>query len=210
MKWTGQTEFQNNELDDAVISLINFKSDYKVMVIYPEDQIDGIGAWGERERATKETHFAGPWNHWPVSQMPNDGRYAMRNDRVTHSALGGGGPRDYALYGFTNKSIENIIPLGRFWNRPPEIEIIKGASSSEFLKSEKAYNIVTEGDSVSITIKASDESPLVNPAFVLRNWDSEKISIKVNDQLINESRDCRVGKKYTAERYGFNYLVKNV
>ena len=27
------------------------------------------------------------WNHWPVAQMPSDGRYAKHPDRTSHSSL---------------------------------------------------------------------------------------------------------------------------
>jgi hypothetical protein len=191
MDWTNG--IPENELEDAVISVVNFKSEYKVIVIYPEDQIDGIGAWGERERATKETHFAGPWNHWPVSQMPNDGRYAMRTDRVTHSALGGGGPRDYAIYGFTNKDIKELVPLARFWNRPPDIINVIGGNDAKFLKEEKAYHINSIESTVTFDIEASEESPLVNTAFVFHNWQGDDVELKINGRNISKGKDFRSG-----------------
>ncbi|MGB5847955.1 MAG: LamG domain-containing protein [Ignavibacteriaceae bacterium] len=197
MDWTNG--IPENELEDAVISVVNFKSEYKVIVIYPKDQIDGVGAWGDRERATKETHFAGPWNHWPVSQMPNDGRYAMRTDRVTHSALGGGGPRDYAIYGFTNKNIKELVPLARFWNRPPDITNVIGGNDAKFLKEEKAYHINSIVSTVTFDIEASEESPLVNPAFVLKNWNKQSAKIKMDNKEIIVDDNCRVGYKFTDE-----------
>jgi hypothetical protein len=193
-----------NELEDALISIVNFKSEYKVLVIYPEE-VEGIGAWGEMERATPETHFAGPWNHWPVSQMPNDGRYAMRTDRVTHSALGGAGPSDYAIYGFTNKDIKSLIPLGRFWNRPPELLINEGASDPEFKMSEKAYELVVNGSEVELEIHASPESPLYNPAFVLKNWNDNHASIMIDGKDVDLGLDCRIGHRYTAD--GIDLIV---
>ncbi|MGB5894862.1 MAG: hypothetical protein WBG58_11860, partial [Ignavibacteriaceae bacterium] len=158
-----------------------------------------VGAWGDRERATKETHFAGPWNHWPVSQMPNDGRYAMRTDRVTHSALGGGGPRDYAIYGFTNKNIKELVPLARFWNRPPDITNVIGGNDAKFLKEEKAYHINSIVSTVTFDIEASEESPLVNPAFVLKNWNKQSAKIKMDNKEIIVDDNCRVGYKFTDE-----------
>jgi len=71
MDWTNG--IPKSQIDHPTIVKINFKSEYKVMVIFPKE-VDGIDAWGDIERATPEIHFAGPWNHWPVSQMPNDGR----------------------------------------------------------------------------------------------------------------------------------------
>jgi hypothetical protein len=193
-----------NVLGDALISIVNFKSEYKVMVIYP-DEVDGIGAWGEMERATPETHFAGPWNHWPVSQMPNDGRYAMRSDRLTHSALGGAGPSDYAIYGFTNKNISELVPLARFWNRAPGISSLKGALNAQFKMSEKAYMLDVNASLVQLTINASAASPLFNPAFVLKNWKQQSAKIKIDGQPLAEGKECRIGSRRTAQ--GIDLIV---
>jgi hypothetical protein len=193
-----------NELEDALISIVNFKSNYKVLVIYPSE-VDGIGAWGERERATPENHFAGPWNHWPVSQMPNDGRYAMFTDRVTSSALGGADPREYAIYGFTDKNIESLVPLGRFWNNAPEILIREGATKAHFKISEKAYEIESNGPKVDLQIKSSPESPLVNPAIVLKNWNQKTGKISINGEIKETGRNCRIGYRYTSS--GIDLIV---
>ncbi len=193
-----------NKLEDALISIINFKSEYKVMVIYPSE-VDGIGAWGEMERATPETHFAGPWNHWPISQMPNDGRYAMRTDRVTSSALGGGNPSEFAIFGFTNKNIDSLVPLGRFWNNAPEVIIRAGAKQTQFKMSEKAYEIEVQGTKVELTINSSSDSPLVNPAFVLKNWNQTTGNISVDGSNLDLSKDCRMGYRYTSE--GIDLIV---
>ena len=198
MDWT--IGIPGNKIKDEVISVVNFKSDYKVMVIYPEDQIEGIGAWGEQERLDKEkTHFAGPWNHWPVSQMPNDGRYAPKQDRITHSALGGGGPSDFALYGFTNKDIKELIPLGRFFNNAPSIEIVNGASEAKFIQSEKAYHIDVAAPSVSFMINASKESPLVNPAVVLKSWKTSGVKLVIDGKNIKPGKNFRYGVEYDTE-----------
>jgi len=204
MDWT--KGIPENNIEDEVISVVNFKSNYKVMVIYPQDQIEDIGAWGEQERLDKsKTHFAGPWNHWPVSQMPNDGRYAPRQDRITHSALGGGGPRDFALYGFTNKNIEELIPLGRFFNNAPRIENIKGGENVEFIQSEKAYHIDVINPIISFTINASKESPLVNPAFVFKNWNMSSAEINLEGVRLEEGKGLRIGYNYTNE--GIDLIV---
>jgi hypothetical protein len=198
MDWTNG--IPKNTIKNEVISVVNFKSDYKVMVIYPEDQIDGIGAWGEKERLDKnKTHFAGPWNHWPASQMPNDGRYAPRQDRITHSALGGGEPRYFALYGFTDKDIKELIPLGRFFNNAPSVKLMNGASEVKFIQSEKAYHIDVTEPSVSFQINASQKSPLVNPAFVLKNWKNPNVKLTINGKSIKRGKDFRYGMEYDAE-----------
>ncbi len=181
-----------NPLKDSNIETVNLKSDYKVVVIFPEG--GRIGAWGDRERATENTLFAGPWNHWPVSQIPNDGRFALDTGRVRHAALGGVGPKDKAIYGFTNKPIKTLLPLARSWNRPPKIENTKGCTSQGYQKSERAYHLSAQNQMLAFSIDASDESPIYNPCFVIKNWGSGKAeaTLKINGRKI-PNEDIRQG-----------------
>jgi len=195
-----------NRLENASVSLINFKSEYKVFVIYPDGS--EIGAWGERERATPETHFAGPWNHWPVSQIPNDGRYAMKTDRVTHSALGGASPESFAMYGFTNQDISSLVPLARFWNYPPELEISSGAALLGYSQSQKAYLIKAEGKNILMTIHANEKSPLKNPCFVINGAEINDIQLHINSQAIQHGKDFRYGFIPTAEGHDLIVWVR--
>jgi hypothetical protein len=192
-----------NKLKDASVSIVNFKSDYKIAVIYPDGT--EIGTWGELERATDKTHFAGPWNHWPVSQMPNDGRYALRSDRVTHSALGGGEPESMAIYGFTNKDILTLIPLAKFWNYPPALEIQSGAEYASFDKSQKAYIMeATEGD-ISLVINASKETPVHNPCLVIKNWGKNSFDITMNGNKLTAGKELKFG--YVPVEGGYNLVI---
>ncbi len=201
LDWTNGVP--KNELKDASISVVNFKSEYKVMVIYPDGQ--KIGTWGKRERATPETYFAGPWNHWPVSQMPNDGRYAMRTDRLSSSALGGASPDRMTIYGFTNKDITTLVPLAKFWNNPPEISIESGAENSVYEKSQKAYLLKATDNEILLTIKASKEFPIYNPCFVVSGLDDRKFSLYINGENIKQNSSFRYG--YVSTANGFNLII---
>jgi hypothetical protein len=192
-----------NALEDASISVVNLKSEYKVVVIYPDGST--IGTWGEMERATPETHFAGPWNHWPVGQMPNDGRYALRSDRVTHSALGGANPRDMALYGFTKQDISTLVPVARFWNHPPVLEVLSGAVDARYDKAQKAYVMDATGADVSLAIEASDDSPLKNPCFVIRNWKKGEVQLSIDGKDLAQGDNFRYG--FVPTETGYDLIV---
>lgn len=192
-----------NTLRDASISMVNFKSDYKVAVIYPDGT--EIGTWGEMERATDETHFAGPWNHWPVSQMPNDGRYALRTDRVTHSALGGGEPDSLAIYGFTNQDISSLLSLAKFWNYAPALEINSGAKNARYDMSQKAYTMEATEENISFRVDAGKEVPLKNPCFVIENWGSNPFELMLDDKIRMPGQDFKQG--YVAVKGGYNLVV---
>jgi len=191
MDWTNG--IPKSQIDHPTIAKINFKSEYKVMVIFPKE-VDGINAWGDIERATPETHFAGPWNHWPVGQMPNDGRYAMYADRITHSALGGSNPGNMAIYGFTNDNIELLIPVDKSWNYAPDLINIKRAKSSGYEREQKAFPILALAPDFSFIIDATEDSPIQNPCFVIDNWNTKnKAIIKINGKAVKESKSFRQG-----------------
>jgi len=191
MDWTNG--IPDAQIRHPTISKINFKSEYKVMVIFPKE-VDGIDAWGVVERVTPETHFAGPWNHWPVGQMPNDGRYAMYADRITHSALGGSNPGNMAIYGFTNDNIELLIPVDKSWNYAPDLINIKGAKSSGYEREQKAFPILALAHEFSFTIDATENSPIQNPCFVIDNWNTKnKAILKINGKAVKESKSFRQG-----------------
>ena len=180
------------KLKDATIQLLNSKSQWKVFAIYPEA---GLGTWGEFEQSKyTEDPFAGPWNHWPISLVPSDGRYAVAHDRVTHFALGAAdsapewGSRVH--YGFTNQDARSLADRAKFWQNPPQLVNVKGCNSLGFNKDEKAYLLDQIVRDPSLSIAASEDSPVVNPAFVFENSDLTNATVKVD------------GKKFTNFRVG--------
>ncbi|MBN1545478.1 MAG: LamG domain-containing protein [Syntrophaceae bacterium] len=70
------TDYENKK-----IILINYKAKYKPFTIGDFTKGDVYG--GE---VTDYAVFPA-WNHWPVSQIPSDGRYASFPDRTGHSSL---------------------------------------------------------------------------------------------------------------------------
>jgi hypothetical protein len=196
LQWAKPNIVPKITIDNATIELLNSKSKYKIFVIF---QGGHITPWGAVEQsAYTDDPFAGPWNHWPMHFIPSDGRFAVAHDRVTHFALGA---NDYAPafgslvhYGFSDESIEVVIPKARFWQNPPKIKDLTGAKSSGFSKDEKAYGFELKDNTMTFTIAASEKSPLVNPAFVIKNWTSKTMAkIKINGKVFN-------GKK----QQGFN------
>ena len=170
MDWTDG--IPPNKLDDSCIRWINFKSDYKVFVVYPGDEPPR--AWGDAERGDGFGIWAGPWNHWPVSQLPNDGRFAVTTDRLTHSALGGGDVRgNMAMFGLTNKSAAELAPLARSWKQAPKLIETEGCTSEGYIKEERAYRLTAKGSEMSFSLDASKKSPVVNPCFVIKKWASD-------------------------------------
>jgi hypothetical protein len=48
-------------------------------------------------------------------------------------------------------------------------------------------------EALELTLHASDSSPLVNPAVVIKNWGSEAAQLKINGKPVSWSKDFRHG-----------------
>jgi hypothetical protein len=196
LTWKAPNHIPKITIDNATIEWLNSKSEYKVFTIF---QGGKITPWGTHEQSKyTDDPFAGPWNHWPMHFVPSDGRFAVDTDRVTHFAIGA---NDYTPeygslvhYGFTDRPIETLIPRAKFWQNPPEIRDVTGAKSMGFSKDDKSYTFKLEEKKMSFKIDASDESPLVNPCFVIKHW-PEKTSavIKVDGKVLKPGKKIREG-----------------
>jgi len=197
LTWKGNNGVPRNTLPDACIERINFKSEYKVFAIFQEGT--HINPWGHMEQSVHtDDPFAGPWNHWPVSQIPSDGRYAVDSDRLTHAAIGAADNvvwyGNMALYGFTNKDASTLVPLARSWNHPPKVIQARGCSNRGYDKAQRAYLLTAETPGLSFTIEASERSPVVNPAFVIRHWyGSGTAHLKIDGKPVASGKDFRQG-----------------
>lgn len=199
LQWKKPNKNPEQKLKDATIEWLNSKSEYKVFAIYQGGE---ISTWGEFEQSQyTDDPFAGPWNHWPASLLPSDGRFAVAHDRVTHFALGA---NDLApmygamvLYGFTNNSIDSVIPLARYWQSPPKVTRVKGGKSKGFIKEEKAYYFDSiDSKTLSFTIDANSDSPVINPVLVLKNCNAQNPKIKINGKFLESDDALRTGQEY--------------
>jgi hypothetical protein len=106
--------------------------------------------------------------------VPSDRRFAVATDRVTHFALAANdsAPRfgSLVLYGFTEQPIARLLPLARSWIRPPGITALSGCLARGFHKETRDYRLVAEQEAMSVRIDASEQSPIANVCFVVRNW----------------------------------------
>ena len=182
-------------LKDACIKVVNFRSSWKVFVIYPEG-IE-IETWGQGEQSKHTPDpFAGPWNHWPVGLYPSDGRYAVAHDRVTSAALGGASEKlgRFVLYGFTDQAATSLIPLAKSWNRPPTLGKPIDCESSGYIQAERAYRLAAKTSSMSFTLEGSKDRPIHNPCFVIHKWTGQdKCRLEVNGKALATGTSFRQG-----------------
>jgi hypothetical protein len=195
------------------IQITNLKSRYRPFIVFePMPAIRPFSGAIRREYS----HFPW-WNHWPVAQLPNDGRRAMGPDRPSHSSLSqsiedsavirrekDGSYSVVTLIGMTNRPIADLVPLARSWNNPPELRVSgPGFISGAYEKRQRAYVLErSDGDRAAVLscrLAASPESPLVNPAFVVRGWGSAGATVKVDGAPFERGRGLRLGHSRNLE-----------
>ena len=207
----------------ANMSYVNLKSKYRPFFIVSPDPVKTVeGTWDSPFFRTYAAKMAqdgyrqdpvptvyGWWNHWPVAQIPGDGRWVTIPDRPSHFNLTTFVQwNDYQdtdrtrtrimLQGMTDKSAEDLVPLAKSWLQAPKMEIsAKGYAGGNYDQSERAYMVEKSnpGSSspFSFVLKASKDSPLVNPAFIIKNWGNKPATLVVNGKNIKEGEDFRQG-----------------
>jgi hypothetical protein len=148
------------------------------------------------------------WNHWPVAQVRSSGISAVAPDRPSSSSLSHIYWDPYAqtansmtkilLHGLTTKSAVELVPLAKSWLSPPGVELAEtGFQSQGYDPTQRAFVIVRESGSsasrLKLLLKASSESPLVNPAFVLKNWGEKQVKLRIDGKPVAPGAAFRYG-----------------
>jgi hypothetical protein len=180
---------------DANIAEVNLKSDSKPFYIYQPGTVLGPYGWPPELRP-EYSHFP-VWDHWPVNQAPTDGRYALFPDRFASAAVmspdpnkawvEGPGPTksSYFLFGLTRQSAADLAMLDRSWLHPPVVTVGAGNFSASYNPSQRAYVLVStakkavNNQRVELKLDASEQSPVVDPAFVIKDWGDFPAKIKL-------------------------------
>ena len=202
--------------ENANIHWVNTKSKYKPFVaVSPASE----PVWDIYAHELRRDISMFPWwNHWPTTQKPSDGRYAWDSDLASHSSLSHCHWKAYSqtedsmtkimLNGFTIKSAAELAPLAKSWSRPAELKLKKGLFGTGFVSkgydpTERAYHLVCKKSGkpsrLNFELAASKDSPVVNPAFVVKNWGEKGAALKINGKKIKQGKNFRVGHRHTVE-----------
>ncbi len=201
---------------DAVIQVINLKSEWKPFEIYePGCKITVFGI--ELRQGISRFPW---WNHWPVAQIPSDGRYAQAADKASHFSLSWARPPIHKgpgliywanwLYGAGKKTPAELAQLARSWISPPAIMVKgDGVSGGDYDRGQRAYELTfaQEGISqpVSIEVNARPESPAVNLCLVLKNIGEQEFAVLLDGQKLQRGKDYSTGVIRTLE--GVNMVL---
>jgi len=213
-RWPGNEQGRfKDPIPAANVCIVNLKSRFKPCYVYePRSRITPYG-W-QPEVRPEYSHFP-TWNHWPVSQAPSDGRYALAPDRVSSSAITSPRvpePRTHPgsitrtgrfIMGLTDKPIEYLVGVAHSWLEPPELKIISGGFSSQgYSRDQRAFILTREGGSggaVEFELAASVKSPVINPAFVIENWGEVDAVSQINGNNVKAGRIFRLGHRHRLE-----------
>ena len=108
------------------------------------------------------------------------------------------------LQGMTSKEAVDLVTLASSWLNAPEIMIANdGFRGGNYDASERAYMLEkvdpNSGSPLQLIIKGSAESPIINPAFIIKNWNKSKPMIIVNNKA-QEHDLVRQGIRTTPKR----------
>jgi hypothetical protein len=208
------------DLADANILKVNLKGTLKPFAIVPPST---------NPRSPIITPYNGHgkgscfnfWDHWPVSHAASDTRLAESSERPSHSSLAHIGHRGenlweyYAqrdqwrtkimLHGMTDLEVDALVPLAKSWVDAPALTLAcDGFSTTGYDQAERAYQLEKIHEKTTplvFRIDADQEHPLINPAFVIKNWgnDSGAITITLNDVPLESGSGFRFGYHNTLE-----------
>jgi len=110
------------------------------------------------------------------------------------------------LTGMTDASdlVAELVPLARSWLQAPELQLSQ-ESESQFSNEgydqiQRAHVISYKGkgkpSNVEFRIDANEDSPIVNPAFVLKNYGRWWANLKINGETVNRGKDHRQGAEF--------------
>lgn len=190
--------------ESPVIQVVNLKSKAKPFLIFEKGcrmRVFGI------EVRDNVSPFPW-WNHWPVAQIPSDGRYAQAPDRASHFSLAWGGPPirhaeglEYHatwIYGTTVDKPEELAWLARSWLSAPALEVYSSSYEYKgFDMSQRAYVVQNKNPdkpaAFEARIAASQESPVVNLCLVIKGWGDANASVVIDGKVQKEGQEVRPG-----------------
>jgi hypothetical protein len=102
----------------------------------------------------------------------------------------------------TDKDPKSLVTLARSWNFPAELKLMsQGFKSDGYDYTERAYRLTADKKISKLTcaLNGSKDSPIVNPAFVIKHWDKKDIKLTINGKPVLRGKDFRYAVEYDAE-----------
>ena len=206
----------------ANIHIVNLKSKYKPFYIISPEPFESVegkydspffryysASMGKYYRPDTVPSIYGWWNHWPVAQVPGDGRWVVTNDRPSHFNLTTFTQwKNYSmdertktrimLHGMTSLKAKELVPLANSWLNSPEI-LQSDNISIDYDQAERAYIINKfPKEGLKLSINASKEYPAVRPALIIKYRMNDPI-LDVNGKKLKANIEYRYGTVKTID-----------
>jgi hypothetical protein len=115
------------------------------------------------------------------------------------------------LNGMTDKAVAELVPLAKSWLDPAELKLDGSAYKSEgYDPTQLAYVLqcTKPGAPLKFKLAADKDSPVVNPAFVIKNWGDSDVRLKINGDEADKGEDFRSGVQYNLDSTDLVVWVK--
>ena len=109
------------------------------------------------------------------------------------------------LNGFTTsrEPAEELAALARSWLSAPEMKVAGsgGVAARGYSVGDRAYLLdatdAEQPQEIRFEIAASEERPVRNPAFLIKNWTGGRAVLELDDGVALRGKDCRMGRYKT-------------
>jgi len=195
------------------IVLMNLKSDLKPFIISPEGST--VSPYPGSQGGS---HFR--WrDHWPTTMEPAPGRNAS-GKQASHGSF-------YHLkaipiyertpdriskvlfHGITEKPASELNFVAKSWLSPPDALLDDQSSTAysalEYDRSQRTYittcsNVGSPGQ-LKMQLAATSDSPLLNPAVIIRNWGDRIPTVSINGKSFTRGSGLKFGHITGAQGY---------
>lgn len=221
--WKTNFPVEMKNPDKANIHVVNLKSEYKPFYIVSPEPFESVegkydspffryysASMGNYYRPDSVPSIYGWWNHWPVAQVPGDGRWVVTNDRASHFNLTTFTQwKNYSmddrtktrimLHGMTNLDPTELVPLANSWLNSPEL-LLSDNTTVNYDQAERAYVIERSSKrSLKLSINASKDFPAVRPALIIKGKRLNEPKLYVNGKKLLINIEYRHGTVKTID-----------
>ena len=165
-------------------------------------------------------------SHWPVAQIPSDGRSNQAPDGPGHllgfpisrPPIHDAGDREWwnGLYGMTEEPFDALVSVARSWSHAAELRVSGTAFGARgFDRSERAYMLSRVGSEAAgallrFELLASSESPVRNVALVIENWGDAGAKLSVDGKAVARGRLLPIRASPYAQRNGLARVDRTI
>ncbi len=214
--WRNNLPVEMKEPQKANIHVVNFKSEYKPFYIVSDEAFESkegkyespffrsyAAFMADNYRPDTVPSIYGWWNHWPITQLPGDGRWVETNDRASHFNLTTYTQwKDYymddrvksriMLHGMAKSPDTELIPLAKSWLSPPTVQDDGGLV--EYNQAERAYVLKAgKAKKWQLSVTASKEQPFIKHALIITGRELFHPEIKLDGKSLKNGKDFTTG-----------------